>query len=132
MVDESLQERRYVAGYSMRIDIVAVTQRGKNLTDPAGLCEHLPNLACRGIKVEIGAGPQTQKSAAAVEVGSDRLAVLNKNAFDSDSQARQTLQSCATGKSYPKPSGCWKFSPQLAARRHRVVASDIDLFMAAV
>jgi|HubBroStandDraft_2_1064218.scaffolds.fasta_scaffold330650_2 hypothetical protein len=88
MIGESLQEGRYVASYGLRIDIVVIAQQSKNLTDPAGLCEHLPNLAGRRIEVEIGAGTQTKKSAAPVEVGPDRLAVLNKNAFGRDSQAR--------------------------------------------
>jgi hypothetical protein len=88
MVDESLQEWRYVVGYGWHIDVVAVAQRGENPTDLAWLGEHLPNLAGNGIEAEICAGPQTQKHPAPVEVGSDRLTVLNKNAFDRDSQAR--------------------------------------------
>jgi hypothetical protein len=88
MVDESLQEWRYVAGYSLRIGVVAIAQRCKNLTHSAGLGEHPPNLAGYGIEAEIRAGTQTQKHRAPFEVSSYRLIVLNKNAFDRDAQGR--------------------------------------------
>jgi hypothetical protein len=88
MVNESLQEWRHVASDRLRVDIVAIAERGKNLIDPARHGEHLPNLSRHGIEVEIGTGAQTQKHPAAVEVGRDRLVVLNKNAFNRDSQAR--------------------------------------------
>ena len=88
MVNEGLQKWRHVACYRLRIDVVVVTQRGENLTDPARFGEHLPDLRRHGIEVEIRTGAHTQKHPAAVKVGRDRLTVLNKNAFDRDSQAR--------------------------------------------
>jgi hypothetical protein len=88
MVDESLQEWRYVAGYGLRIGVVAVAQRCKNLTYSAGLGKHPPNLAGYGIEAKIGASAQTQKHRATVEVSSYRLAISNKNAFDRDAQGR--------------------------------------------
>jgi len=88
MVEQTLQELRYIVGYGLRIDRVALAQRCKNLTNPARLCEHLPNLAGYGIEAEIGAGTQTQKHRATVEVSFYCLVVLNKNAFERDTQGR--------------------------------------------